>query len=260
MQLIVLTENCAGSGFLAEHGLSYLIKAGGKTILFDTGHTNVYKENAALMGIDLQEEVDFVVLSHGHWDHSGGLRFLKDLPLVAHPLSFMVRSRKSDGSHIAISQTKEELESRYNLILSQKPYYMTDSILFLGEIPRLNDFEAQTTPFVDKEGHPDFVLDDSALVVIENNELHIIAGCSHSGICNIINYAKKVTGVDKINTVVGGLHLKHYNKQTQQTVSFLKAEKPENVYPSHCTALPAIVAFGEAFEIEQLKTGMSIDL
>lgn len=260
MKITILTENCAGSNFMAEHGLSYLIEYEGEKILFDTGHTDVFLKNAKLLGIDIKNEVNTVVLSHGHWDHGNGLEYIQNKTLITHPDVFIKRYRENEKANIGLKLSKSEIENKFKLILQKEPYYISNNVIFLGQIPRLNDFEAQTTPFVTKTGEPDFVMDDSAIVIIQNNQLNIITGCSHSGVCNIINYAIKVTGIQKINAVIGGFHLKHNNIQTQKTINFIKNNNIKKVYPAHCTALPALVAFYEVFNIEQLKTGMTLNL
>lgn len=145
------------------------------------------------------------------------------------------------------------------MILNEEPYYISDKMIFLGQIPRQNDFEAKTTHFSDESGQSDFVMDDSAIAVIQNNELIVITGCSHSGICNIIEYAMKLTGIKDVRTVIGGFHLKENNLQTQQTINFLIKKGINEIYPSHCTELPALVAFYEDFNTEQLKTGMVLN-
>ena len=259
MKIIVLTENCAGSGFLAEHGLSYLIEHEGRKILFDTGHTDIFIKNANTLGIDVQKEVETVVLSHGHWDHGDGLRYIDNKTLITHPGAFIKRFRKKNNLNIGLKLSKREIQQKFKLILKDKPYYISDKIIFLGQIPRLNDFESKTTNFLDESGQPDFVIDDSAIVVIQNNELIVITGCSHSGICNIIEYAIKVTGVKNVRTVIGGFHLKDNNLQTKYTKDFFKKKGINKIYPSHCTELPALVAFYEDFNTEQLKTGMVLN-
>ncbi|WP_298368078.1 MBL fold metallo-hydrolase [uncultured Lutibacter sp.] len=259
MKITVLTENCAGSVFLAEHGLSYLIEHKGETILFDTGHTDVFIKNASKLGINIQKEVNKVVLSHGHWDHGDGLKYLQNKTLIAHPNAFIKRFRKNETANIGLSLPKSELKQKFNLVLKEEPYYISDSVVFLGQIPRLNDFEAKETPFLDEFGKPDFVIDDSAIAIVQNKELVIITGCSHSGICNIISYAQKVTGINKVRLVIGGFHLKHNNQQTINTINFLKNNNINSIYPSHCTALPALAAFYINFNIEQLKTGMILN-
>lgn len=260
MKLTVLTENTAGGSFLAEHGLSYLIEHDGKTILFDTGHSDVFLKNAKQLGLNIDNKVDTVVLSHGHWDHGDGLRYIKDKTLITHPDSFMKRFRKGGKSNIGLALSYDDLNKKFNLITTKEPYYISDSFIFLGEIPRLNNFESQTTTFAVSNGNDDFIPDDSAIALIDKNEIIVVTGCSHSGICNIIEHAKKVTGLTKVKAVIGGFHLKHNNKQTQQTINYIKNNNIENVYPSHCTDLPALSIFYSTFKIEQLKTGMRIDL
>lgn len=256
MILTVLIENHAGGRLTAEHGLSYLIEIDDKKILFDAGHSNAFIKNAEKLGINLQDEVDTVVLSHGHWDHGDGMQYMNNKTLITHPLSFISRYRKTDMTPIGLTLGKKQLEKNFRLILSDKPYKIYNSVYFLGEIPRLNNFEAQTTTFVTKDGQPDFVPDDSALAVILDNSLIIVTGCSHSGICNIIEYAKKVTGIETVKTVIGGFHLKKNNKQTEQTIAYLKEQNIEHIFPSHCTEFPALVALNSAFKIPLVKTGM----
>ena len=102
--------------------------------------------------------------------------------------------------------------------------------------------------------------DDSAVVVIQNNEIIVVTGCSHSGVCNIIDYACKVTGINNVKSVIGGFHLKHNDLQTKKTIEFLKKNNINHIHPSHCTQFPALVAFSKNFKIEQLKTGMVLNL
>ncbi|HBH48706.1 MAG TPA: MBL fold metallo-hydrolase [Bacteroidales bacterium] len=255
MQLTVLTDNCAGAGFLAEHGLSYLIDDKGQKVLFDTGHTDVFLKNAIKLEIDIQKEVNTVVLSHGHWDHGNGLSHLKGKQLITHPMAFMERFRGNDNSYIGLGLTKDEIVDRYDLITTREPYKIADNIYYLGEIPRQTEFESKTTPFVDKSRQPDYVPDDSAICMVQNDELIVISGCAHSGICNTILHAQKVTGISKVKAVIGGFHLKANNKQTKETIHFLKNQNIENVFPSHCTELDALAAFWKEFNISQVKTG-----
>lgn len=259
MKITILTENCAGGRFQAEHGLSYLIDIDKQKILFDTGHSNVFLKNAGKMDINMEDEVKTVVLSHGHWDHGDGLQYLQNKRLIVHPSAFIRRFRKSDYSPVGLSLTKKEIERRFDLTETASPLQVTKNLFFLGEIPRENGFEAQSTSFADDFRNDDFVPDDSALAAIVNGRLVVISGCSHSGICNIVEYAKKVTGTSKVKTVLGGFHLKAQNEQTLQTIEYLKKNRIEQVYPSHCTELPAMVAFYNVFQNRQLKTGMTLE-
>lgn len=256
MKISILTENVAGGKFLAEHGLSYFIEIDEQRILLDAGHSDVFLKNAERLGIDVQKDVNKVVLSHGHWDHGDGLQFLHNKTLITHPGSFLKRYRKRDHSPVGLSFSKEEFEKKFELETTVHPLQITENLTFLGEIPRENNFESQTTPFELEAGDDDFILDDSALVAKLNNELIIITGCSHSGICNICEYAKKVTGISKIKAVIGGFHLKLPNKQTLNTAEYFKKNAVEKLYPSHCTDLPALAVFYNEFKIPQVKTGM----
>ncbi len=256
MKITILTENVAGGKFLAEHGLSYLIDIDGEKILFDTGYTNVFLENAAKLEIDICNDVEKVVLSHGHWDHGDGLQFIKNKTLITHPASFSKRFRKADHSPVGLKLTREDILEKFRLTETKSHYQISTNLFFLGEIPRLNDFESRTTSFEFENGEDDFVPDDSALAAVVINELVVITGCSHSGICNICEQAKKVTGISKIKAVIGGFHLKLKNRQTTETIDYFKKNNIEKLYPSHCTELPALAAFYDEFKIEQVKTGM----
>jgi len=255
MKLTILTENTAGGRFGAEHGLSYLIEHDGKTILFDTGHTDLFMKNASMAGYDLNDVVDYIVLSHGHWDHGDGLRYISGKTLFAHPSSFIKRYREADHSYIGLALTGEEIKEKFDLITSEKPYRITDKIIFLGSIPRKNDFEAKKTTFVDEDGNDDLVPDDSAMAFILRDEIVVVTGCSHSGICNITDYAREVTGIKKVKAVIGGFHLKRKDRQTEETVKYFRELNVERLYPSHCTELPALAVFHDEFGIEQVKTG-----
>ena len=174
---------------------------------------------------------------------------------ITHPNAFIKRTRKNGSLNIGLALDKETIEKRFKLITSAKPYKISESILFLGEIPRTNNFESQSTNFADENGAADFVPDDSALAIVQDKSLIIISGCAHSGICNICEYAKKVTGISKISVVIGGFHLKHIDEQTRQTIAYFKNEQIADIIPSHCTELPALSAFYTEFIIDQLKTG-----
>uniref|UniRef100_UPI0032178C10 MBL fold metallo-hydrolase n=1 Tax=uncultured Draconibacterium sp. TaxID=1573823 RepID=UPI0032178C10 len=259
MKISILTDNVAGGKYLAEHGLSYLIEVDGELILFDTGHSDVFLKNAEKLGVDIYKNVKKVVLSHGHWDHGNGLQHLKNKTLLAHPGIFVERFRKTDHSPVGLSFSRNHLQQKFDIQEIQTSCQITKNLYYLGEIPRLNNFESQTTPFELIDGSDDFIPDDSALAATINNRLIIITGCSHSGICNICEHAKAVTGITEISAVIGGFHLKFQNKQTQNTINYFKKNGVEMVLPAHCTDLPALALFYREFKIKQVKTGMVFD-
>jgi 7,8-dihydropterin-6-yl-methyl-4-(beta-D-ribofuranosyl)aminobenzene 5'-phosphate synthase len=259
MKITVLTENMAGGKFLAEHGLSYLIEHDNQKILFDTGHSDVFLQNARNMNLDIVSGVETIVLSHGHWDHGNGLQYLENKKLIAHPGAFIKRYRKGGNKNIGLKFTREELDKKFQIQTSRKPLDITGKMIFLGEIPRLVDFEPRPTLFVDENGKPDQVLDDSALAIVHRDALFIITGCSHAGICNILEHAKKVTGIKNIKAVLGGFHLSDGNQQTIKTIEYFREAGVKHVNPSHCTAFSALVKFHEAFGSDQVKTGMKLN-
>lgn len=259
MKISVLTENCAGSHFLAEHGLSYLIEIDGEKILFDTGHSDVFLKNAQKLDVNIHHEVEKVVLSHGHWDHTYGLKYLENKMIITHPRSMDRMLATENFKDVQLNLTPQQLEEKFDLQLTQAPQNITENLFFLGEIPRANNFESQSTYFTDERGKDDFIPDDTALAANISNELVIITGCSHSGICNITEYAKLVTKISDVKAILGGFHLKEKDEQTEKTVEYFKKNQVAKMYPSHCTELPALAAFHEAFNTQQLKTGMVLE-
>ncbi len=221
-----------------EHGLSLYIEALNKKILMDVGQSNIFLQNAEKLNIDISS-IDYLVLSHGHHDHGKGLKNLENtgLPFYCHPECFISRFRKRDTSFYAgIGTTQEELSKKFDVTLSKESLKISDGIYFLGEIERKNNFEAKTTPLVLEDGKDDWIYDDSGIAIVENNELIVVSGCAHSGICNTIEYAKKVTGANKVKAVIGGFHLKEINDATNKTIDYFKKEKIEYIFMGHCTS------------------------
>jgi 7,8-dihydropterin-6-yl-methyl-4-(beta-D-ribofuranosyl)aminobenzene 5'-phosphate synthase len=199
MKLTVLVDNntLIDRYFLGEPGVSYFIEGEGKKILFDAGYSDALITNAQKLSIDLLN-LDFVVLSHGHLDHTWGLvplirlyaeRIIQGQPvkkptLVAHPLALAAK-RSDDLGEIGSLLSEDKLSEHFGLQLSRKPVYLTERLVFLGEIERANDFEAKNPMGKILEGgveKDDFLLDDSALAYKLPQGLVIITGCSHAGI------------------------------------------------------------------------------
>jgi len=254
MTISVLTDNHPGAHTPAEHGLSYLIEHDGKRLLFDTGQSDMFIKNAEAMKISMKN-IDMVILSHGHFDHGNGLEYLSGSNMLCHPGCFVKRYRGSDHTYIGLKNSKEELSLLFNIITSTEPYKISEKIFFLGEIPRVTGFESQTTSFVFEDGRPDYVKDDSGIVMLLPEGLFVVTGCGHSGIVNTFEHAKKVTGINKLYGIMGGFHLKEINQQTKETIRYIKKNKLKHVLPSHCTELPALSAFYESFGIALVKTG-----
>jgi 7,8-dihydropterin-6-yl-methyl-4-(beta-D-ribofuranosyl)aminobenzene 5'-phosphate synthase len=248
----------AGKHFIlpmAEHGFSMLIRVfsddKSHSILFDAGSSSKgVLINAKRMGLSLTE-IECIVLSHGHYDHFGGLSSIvkavnKDnLPIITHEDMFKTRGAANpDGTIREYPKfpTEEKVKpARY--INTKQPCMVADNlILVTGEIPRETPFEKgypQHRVFIDGEWRPDpWILDDRALVInVKEKGLIVISGCAHAGIINTILYAQHLTGVKTIYGILGGLHLagKEYEKRINQTVKALKRINPKLVAPSHCT-------------------------
>ncbi len=255
MRLVVLSDGKALDGYESEHGLSFLLEVDHKKILFDTGASDLFLRNAEKMGIDLGC-VETIVLSHGHYDHGNGLQYLRGHRLVCHPACFVKRYRKEGGENLGLALSKREIESRFTLEVSKDPLRLTEHLYFLGEIPRINDFEAKSSKYILEGGEQDQLVDDSALACVVKKGLVVISGCAHSGICNVIEYAKKVTGVDRVEAVIGGFHLKANNEQTKRTIKYLSDLNIPGVYPSHCTLGPALATLYEAFGTKEMVVGL----
>lgn len=254
MKVSILTDNNPGGNTAAEHGLSYFVEHGGRKILFDTGQSDLFLQNAALMGIDLEQR-DLIILSHGHFDHGNGLAHLSGGRLLCHPDCFVKRYRTVDHTYIGLKYSEDEIAEKFDLTTSRESFPVSDSIMFLGEIPRITDFESQQTAFSFEDGSPDFVADDSAIALQTEKGLFVITGCGHSGVVNTLEHARNVTGEQRIFGIMGGFHLKKRDRQTFETIHYLRRNRVEHVIPSHCTALPSLMAFAEYFQIQSVKTG-----
>jgi len=243
MTLYVLCDNHARRFFPAEWGFSVLIQ-GSRSVLLDFGCSDTFLTNARRLQVD-PLAADFFVLSHGHWDHGDGMVHLPRHKLICHPGAFI---RRYNGErYVGLPLTREEAEDRFELILSKEPYWIDDDMVYLGEIPRSNDFESQTTVFTDAEGQPDFVPDDSGVAIKTDKGLVVISGCAHAGICNTIAHAMKVTGQEKVHAVLGGFHLKGNDSLTEKTIAYLADLDIPHIRASHCTQFPALVQFANRF-------------
>lgn len=269
MKLTVLVDNntIIDRYFLGEPALSFLIEDGEERVLFDAGYSDAFVQNAAKLGVDLTR-ITQIVLSHGHDDHTRGLPALfalgdhRSVPLTAHPDCFW--PKRSEGLAIGMPYSAEALAERVDLRLARTPRRISEHLIFLGEIPRMLDFEASYAMGERlREGiwEPDLVTEDSALVYESADGLFIITGCSHSGICNIIEYAKRVCGESRILGVIGGFHLFADDKRLAQTVDHLAAQNMTHAYPCHCVSLIAKAKMLSAgLPVEEVGVGMAIEI
>ncbi len=267
MKLKVLEDNNTfiDMYYLAEPGVCYYIEDDNEKILFDTGYSSVIIENARKMNINLNK-VNKLVISHGHDDHTGGLRYFfeekRNIELIAHPECF---DHKEDatGLYIGSPLPKEELSKVCRLNLSKEPVQISEHITYLGEIPTLNDFEPRYSigkSIVNDEKIDDTINDDSAIVYKSDKGLFVITGCSHSGICNILEYAKKVCNDNRIYGVIGGFHLFEVNERLDKTIDYLKENNIKLLYPCHCVSLKAKIEMAKRLEINEVGVGLEINI
>jgi len=258
--LTTLAENTtARPATFGEEGLSILIEAGTSIILLDTGQTISVVLNAAALGVDLSR-VKKIVLSHGHFDHTGGLRSVlrkmrKNVEVVCHPDVWAPKyAVGKDGAErfIGVPFQRLELESLgARFAMSKGPVVLAENVTALGEVPMVNDFETiDPHLFVrDSSGlRADDLLDDRAVVINSGDGLVVVLGCAHRGIINTLKQAQKLAGLERINLVVGGSHLVGSGEErVWQTVAALKELNVERLGLCHCTSLPAAAILAREF-------------
>jgi len=260
LRFTTLSENTANTGeLLAEWGLSILVATDVVNILFDTGKTISVSNNADTLGIDLRT-IDKIVLSHAHYDHTGGLRQVlgkmkKEVEIIAHPAIWEAKYYRLHGQPYRYGgipfqcQELEGLGARFNL--TTKPVEITDNIMTTGEISMITDYEKVDPNLFVKEADawkPDMLPDDLALILNTELGLVVVLGCAHRGIINTLYHAQKLTGIKKINTVLGGSHLFTASEErVQQTVAALKELGIQRLGLCHCTGLPATTLIAQEF-------------
>ena len=224
-KITTLCENNIGHGsqnLIGEHGLSFCVEAGDRRVLFDTGQNLGLANNADVLGVDLSR-IDTVVLSHGHYDHSSGLKSLldcnTDFALHAHPGVFGSKQRMAGDNYkyIGIPLERKDLEQK--------------------GIKGGSKYSADTLP------------DDRALILDTEKGLVVLLGCSHRGVVNTLVHVTQITGRQKIHAILGGLHLgKASVEKLKKIADHLQAFGLEKIGVGHCTGPKAFVALANQFK------------
>ena len=278
MKITLLVDNYTmiNKDYKAETAFSLYLETEGKKILFDTGYSDIFIKNAEKAKVDLTD-IDYIVLSHGHYDHTIGLvhyiKYLeakkaegikvKKAKLIMHPYA-TIPKLDTNKENWGMAHSKEELGNYFDVITTKKPYEITENLTFLGEIERKSSFEKfQMAMTINVNGVDveDKLLDDTAMTLQTENGIFIITGCSHSGISNICEAAKEICKDNRVIGLIGGLHLKKPTKeQLDRTVDYLKTLELKKIHACHCTGLAAKVAIDNEIGIEEVGSGYTFEI
>lgn len=245
VNITILSDNLAAPiSFKAEHGLSVLLEVDGKSFLWDCGQSGIAVENALIKGIDLRK-IEGIGISHGHYDHAGGLPAVLTASgpkrIYMHPKALEPKLFIDGNTErsIGIPIRRETLEYACGeLILSDEPVEVMPGVRLTGEVPRVSEFEgteANLYSIVEEEIRPDTFPDDQSLVIDTPEGAVVLTGCAHSGLVNILKHVMETHG--KIRAVVGGTHLGlgATPERIEASIDFLEEVLPEKIVPCHCT-------------------------
>lgn len=254
VHITVLMDDTAGDPRLfAEHGFSVWLECGPQRVLFDAGQDPHIVNNAKSLGIDLAE-ADAIAVSHGHYDHTGGLAHI--LPaatrarIFVHPDAFGPRfSRKDDGSVREIgmpADVAQAIRRSGRATCTMGPTEIADGLFVSGRIPRANNFEDSGGSFFLDSActRTDPLDDDQALYFRCSQGLVVVLGCAHAGVVNTIDHVRAITDGWSVHAVVGGMHLRSASRQRLcATIDALRERDVRLLAPAHCTGSDAVQLF-----------------
>lgn len=274
MKATVLCDNntLTDHYFLGEPGFSLYIEIEGKKIIYDCGYSNVFLNNAMKMGINLLD-LDYIVFSHGHLDHTWGLQHLIQLyteailekrsykkpTVIAHPHTFLSRY-DSELPEAGSLVSEERTRNLFRVILTEKEYWITDNLLFLGQIHNEKGPMNLITTIRTSPEQTDHFLDDAALVYKNKEGIVIFSGCAHAGITNIIEAAKQKTNCKNILDVVGGFHtMDCTDKERQNIADYFYSNNIADCHPCHCTDLKMKCMLFEKCRVCETGVGLFVE-
>jgi len=262
-----LIENETGSADLvAEHGLSVWIEIGDDRILFDAGQSpDGILRNAERLGINLSE-ADCIVVSHGHYDHTGALQSVLDLARDAlvfmHPAAVRPRWSLHPGKEPRPIGIPDPVLQALQCLPPSRIIHTVSSVpvgryaMVTGEVPRKTEFEDVGGPFyLDPLGErPDDLRDDQALWFETDQGIVVVAGCAHAGIINILHHVRHLSGKSAVRAIAGGFHLGGASpERMQRTIEELHGFGVQELYPCHCTGMDAANRLRAAFPDRTLQ-------
>jgi 7,8-dihydropterin-6-yl-methyl-4-(beta-D-ribofuranosyl)aminobenzene 5'-phosphate synthase len=277
MKITIICENTVGRRIgLGEHGFSAFIETGQGNYLFDTGSGHSVVKNSLELNKDLRT-IKKIFLSHGHYDHTGGLpevlKLKGKVDVHAHPHVFLDRVHviKENGKEIkkfvGLQYKQKYLELLGANFIFNKDFMEVEKRVFLtGEVPRETPFEKPDPVLfseIDGKTEQDIFLDDQSLILDTEKGLTLILGCAHSGMINIINHITHKTGKDKFYAILGGTHLDFLTpEQLDESIKALKKMKVEKIGVCHCTGMRAAFRlqqeFGNRFFYGHVGSGLEI--
>jgi len=263
ISITTLIDDIPSENLRSEHGLSLWINYGEKRILFDTGQSDLLLRNAKILDIDLVN-ADAIVISHGHYDHTGGLSnvldFASKAKIYLHPAATEPKfSKKFSGAKlIGMSDSAKKAIQGRDVIWTVTPAQLFPGIVVTGQVPHTNNFEDVGGAFFLDENcqKPDELLDDQSLFIESAKGLIVVFGCAHSGVVNTLDYIRKSTGQNKIYAVIGGMHLANASQiRIANTIEAFKRYEIQQIVPLHCTGQSAVDNFKNAFGDKCLSLG-----
>ena len=267
VRMTLLVDNEGPAELSVEHGFSVWIESGEQHILFDTGQGAALEANALRLGIDLSL-ASTLVLSHGHYDHTGGVagflalntharvlfgRGLGTPRFSCHPGQAPRAIGIGDTVHHALQELPAQRRSEITA-----PCFLAPSIGVSGPIPRLSAFEDTGGPFFfdPEQRHPDGIADELAMWFETHRGLVVLTGCCHAGLVNTIRHIRTISGIERVHAIIGGLHLLNASaERLEQTVRFIADCAPDYLIPCHCTGKHVVEQLLQVFGSERVKLG-----
>lgn len=281
MKATVLLENHSmfNKFYNAEHGYSAWLEDEHVKVLYDMGYSDKFIQNAEALNIDLRQ-ADYVIVSHGHYDHCGGLKYLlkyyRDNAMARKPILLMtleeIMLKKYQfewNCDLGMDVSMENLEKYFDVRFVAEPVWLTKNLVYMGITEITNDFEREfpqsPKKFKDGEWVDDYVIEDTQLAYRHKNgkEVSVFTACAHYGICNIMEYAKKLTGATHVNTYLGGSHLRSdevSEHQMEKTCDYLRNEKIDNFYICHDTDLACTLQMAQANPVKEAGVGLVVEI